>query len=62
MSDYKSLKVYSYMHPGRNIENEFQKRYTEYGTIKLDLDINTIYHGESTSDRKSTRLNSSHRH
>lgn len=56
MSDYKSLKVYSYMHPGRNIENEFQKRYTEYGTIKFDLDINAIYHGESTSDKYSLFL------
>lgn len=42
MSDYKSLKIYSYQNPGEPIDKELDKRKNGYGSIKFPLYINPI--------------------
>ena len=55
MSGYKSLRVYSYEHPGESIEPELDKRLNGYGTRKFSLIINPI--NEKEGVRLSDRFN-----
>ena len=55
MSGYKSLRVYSYEHPGESIESELDKRLNCYGTRKFSLIINPI--NEKEGVRLSDRFN-----
>ncbi|WP_338206739.1 Fic family protein [Lactobacillus juensis] len=42
MTKYHLLRIYSYQHPGQPIDNELNKRFKGYGTIKFPLAINPI--------------------
>lgn len=42
MSKYKSLRIYSYEHPGESLKSELSKRLNGYATQKLSLIINPI--------------------
>ncbi|MCO6541079.1 MAG: Fic family protein [Lactobacillus sp.] len=51
MNHYHNLQIYSYEHPGQNIQEEYHKRFDGYGTIKFPLYINPMFHGMPTSDQ-----------